>query len=724
MPRAKLSFESIPDDDELRDDPSKAKQGIVRSLSARTLGLRRKRKDEVVVVDSPSNHKEDPVMAHLRSRATQKVRFSIADATPAAPAAPTAPVIEKTPSSLKRFMSGALFGGSFRLFYQDEMQKEMKSLGWDQGAVLSSPDRINSSCSSNEDVTPLDKAVAARVNKLMNKARRAMHVHHQYQYAVKCHVKALDLLKPYPDDHPIVINTIESMSHAQQLLSTYQNSAKIVKMGIKSEEDGELVRALKMYTIAYRMRRDNLPNHPGLVSLLNLLGSIQSKRGDLDEAMQTYELALSDLQLDGNDELPPPIYQVMRSVTLREMGSIHEQWGADEKALKLYHQSLSCIAEHKGIIFTNPVLSKEARPQAGIKTAVDVLALDEEEDISTSTDEARVETKSTQSDERSEVELPTVIGDSEASKASRGFVKKTEVVSADNVDDAGAMEIMLGLQRSHGKSKEVHGSSLYDVFFPPSLEGKLKVRSENDDNSDVDIAVTISYIGQLHRNRGEFNVALATFGVALRGMRYVLGKYHPNVAAILGKIGNMKKEMGDMDRAFETYQQVLAIETYRLGLNHPDVSITLHNIATIDAARGNLRHALSLYEQVLSLQCQVFGEDSEALAVTSACMGDVYERMGDDDRATDCFEEALRIKMMIMGRNSLQVARLFHKLGKLSICREEFKMADICLTKALASYRLNSLSNNDAWVVEAKRDAADIDAAIALGRGDTRRAEV
>ena len=174
-----------------------------------------------------------------------------------------------------------------------------------------------------------------------------------------------------------------------------------------------------------------------------------------------------------------------------------------------------------------------------------------------------------------------------------------------------------------------------------------------------------------------------------------------------------------MDAAFETYQQVLAIESYRLGLSHPDVTVTLHNIATIDAARGNYEHALSLYKQVLSLQRKLFGEDDESLAVTSACMGDVYERMGEIDNATDSFEEALRIKMFTNGRHSLEVARLFHKLGKLSLTRGDYPLAEVCLSKAIMVYRMNDLTEDDEWVIDANRDSADIDAAIAMGRGIT-----
>jgi tetratricopeptide (TPR) repeat protein len=91
----------------------------------------------------------------------------------------------------------------------------------------------------------------------------------------------------------------------------------------------------------------------------------------------------------------------------------------------------------------------------------------------------------------------------------------------------------------------------------------------------MDLALTLHQIAQLFRKQGEFSEALEAFEVALRGMKYSLGRYHPNVAAVLGNVGNLQKEMGDLDAAYKTYQEVLGIESYRLGLSHPDVAITV-----------------------------------------------------------------------------------------------------------------------------------------------------
>jgi tetratricopeptide (TPR) repeat protein len=308
--------------------------------------------------------------------------------------------------------------------------------------------------------------------------------------------------------------------------------------------------------------------------------------------------------------------------------------------------------------------------------------------------------------------------------------------------DEGGMELTIGESSSRKNGRRTNANvkasstsegmaSRYDIFFPSSLEEKKRKKrlsvgsgghnkkhdEKMGDYTDVDVALTIHRIAQLHRAQQEYDLALPAFYVSLRGMKYALGKSHPNVAAILGNIGNLQKEMGDMDSAYTTYQQVLAIESYRLGLSHPDVVVTLHNISTIDAARGNHEHALSLYTQVVTLQRKLFGEDHESVAVTSACMGDVYERLGNIRSAVECYEEALRIKIMALGRHSLEVARLLHKLGKLAVTEEDFHLAHSYISKALLVYRLNKLRDDDEWVIDVNRDAADVDAAIAMGRG-------
>jgi len=99
-------------------------------------------------------------------------------------------------------------------------------------------------------------------------------------------------------------------------------------------------------------------------------------------------------------------------------------------------------------------------------------------------------------------------------------------------------------------------------------------------------------------------------------------------------------------------------------------------------------------------------------------MGDVYEKIGDLEKSMSSFDEAVRIKSAILGRHSLEVGRLLHKLGKLSFGTNDYLEAESFIARTLLIYRLHKLDENHEWFVDANRDAADIDGAIAMGEAD------
>jgi tetratricopeptide (TPR) repeat protein len=682
--------------------------GIGKRLSGRFVGDRRKGFEKVTDNgDDEDDDEDDPVMTIFESRNTQRVRFTLEGVADEAPrvkeeAAPT----QNSGSGIKSFMSRALFGTSKSSRNLDEeMKREVaqldRSLVWESAETPTGAEVVHTTQPDKQKTGAVlmlsfeeDPKARANVVKLLNKARRAEHIHFRYEYAVKCYLKALSILKKvnYPDDHPTVLKTVRLLNNAHHVLSSYKNSANIVKMGIKNEDSGELVKALKMYTIAYRIRRDNLTrNHPSLVVLLNMLGSIQIKRGELKEAMQIYELALQDspviFNAEDDEEIQPPTSNLLaKSVTYREMGTIYERWGNYDEALKMYHKSLECITDWKNAVRGDDgSISDRLREQSSSSQSVTNAIHNVQLERSTATDMAR--------------------GDAES----------------------GEMELFLGPEDLVTTGCSSKGN-VYESFFPPSLDGEIDRGStasadssdcntyERDSYADMDLALTLHQIAQLHRFRGDFGNSLDAYTVALRGMKYALGKHHPNVAAILGNVGNLQKERGDLDAAFNTYQEVLGIESYRLGLSHPDVAITLHNIATIDAARGNHEHALRLYRKVIGLQKKLFGEDHPSVAITAACMGEVYEKLGEFSNAMESFEEAIRIKSGVLGRHSLDVGRLLHKLGKLAFKKDDYLLADSFISRAVLVYRLNKVVDSHEWVVDANRDAADIDGAIALGK--------
>ena len=202
------------------------------------------------------------------------------------------------------------------------------------------------STSNTDALFQEDPAVTKRIERLLGRANRAHTRTYRYEHAIGYYLAALDILNKegYPEEHQLVTKSVRKLNDCHHAQSSLKNSANIVKMGIKHENRGEFVRALKMYTIAYRIRRDALSKfHPSLPVLLNMLGSVQVKRGELKEAMQIYELALNgrpdDMRSVSERRKAEMIHPMTKSVTLRDMGMIYERWGDDDKALQLYEES-------------------------------------------------------------------------------------------------------------------------------------------------------------------------------------------------------------------------------------------------------------------------------------------------------------------------------------------------------------------------------------------------
>jgi tetratricopeptide (TPR) repeat protein len=176
--------------------------------------------------------------------------------------------------------------------------------------------------------------------------------------------------------------------------------------------------------------------------------------------------------------------------------------------------------------------------------------------------------------------------------------------------------------------------------------------------------------------------------------------------------------MGDFDSAYHTYQEVLGIESYGFGFSHSEVAVLIHNIATIEAARGYYDSALSLYSNVLALKRKLYGEEHQAVAITALCMGDVHLQLGGIDAAMSFHEQAFKIKMVVFGRHNLEVACMLHKMGKVTFQQRNYNLADSYNSRAFLLYHMNKLGEDQEWVVDAYKDGADADAAIAMGDGE------
>ena len=566
-------------------------------------------------------------------------------------------------SHVKRFMNRVLFGNQSsdndEVPCSDHDDNKIRPMNKNYGSLPHSSLPLESTPISNEkdDSFEEDIKISNLIEEIVQKGKKAQYSTFHYPTASKCYLEAMTKLDQnlYPETHNLRAMTLSLLNDTHHSMRILEHSSDIVKLGLKYEEKGEFVKALKMYTVAFRMRRDAMgKNHHSLPVLLNMLGSVQMKRGEISEAMQIFELALYGRL--GNDNMrvvcKTNVRASARAVSLREMGKIHEMKGDDDEAIEMFHKSLECVITPK---YNNHDHKK----------------------INDLHDEIRLLSAST----------------------SKPL----------NDDHSKEMEVYIIENRTYtGRRSASNLCAFYDMFF----QNEEIITSKS---VSVNMAMTLHHVANIHCRRCHYDLALASFKASLRGMKVGLCENHPNVAAVQGNIGNLYKEMKNFDLAYEIYQDVLKIECQNLGVAHPELVVTMHNIAMIEKCRGNFKNSKRWYHEVIAIQ---LGRQERSIkwcnstAVSYACLGDVYERDGDCKGAIAAYKEALNIRSLYTEKFHPDLGKLIHKIGVLHSVNGQFRDAAIYFAKALRLYEFNKI--NDSRVTAVLRSQADVLGKIAF----------
>ena len=72
----------------------------------------------------------------------------------------------------------------------------------------------------------------------------------------------------------------------------------------------------------------------------------------------------------------------------------------------------------------------------------------------------------------------------------------------------------------------------------------------------------------------------------------MLGDKHPEIATGLSNLAYLRHDKGDLELAEATYLQALKMQYELLGDIHPDIANTLNNLAFVQDDKGDLAGAL------------------------------------------------------------------------------------------------------------------------------------
>ena len=516
--------------------------------------------------------------------------------------------------------------------------------------------------------------VESRAATILTKAERAHHRTHQYERAIGYYLAVLSLLSKfgYPDNNPLISSVLKKLNDCHHAQSSLRNSANIVKMGIKHENRGEFVRALKMYTIAYRIRRDALGKfHPSLPVLLNMLGSVQVKRAELKEAMQIYELALNgrpdDIRELDEERRASLVHPSTKAVTLRDMGMIHERWGDDGKALRLYRESLDYVVE----------VRERERGKGG--------------KIRNRGDKGKGKTKEGK-DRQGLVHNPSSLSGSGAPQASgastseagdefaSGTSAETPLIELEEVKfirshQEGAANGSVGGKKKGGRSS-----------LPPTGRSSPSAYLSIDrEESREQIQRTFSGNSEVTAEKGEMELYINSafesvpMGVNKEGGRGEKADYYyydtifpPKDNSKGQGVKNSRKNKGGAGGKDSEKEKNKVGKVDGASGNDVNVAMTLHQIAQIYRRQGQYAAALSAYQAALRGMCQALGDRHPNVAAILGNLGNLHKEMGDFDQAYDIYQKVLGIETLHLGATHPEVSVTLHNIATIESSRGRY----------------------------------------------------
>lgn len=178
--------------------------------------------------------------------------------------------------------------------------------------------------------------------------------------------------------------------------------------------------------------------------------------------------------------------------------------------------------------------------------------------------------------------------------------------------------------------------------------------------SPLDLTASLRFeLGVARTNLGETEYAHARrdLDAALAAREQLHGEKHLDVARTLTALGNLTRLTNDLPGALALHQRALAIDTDVLGKDHPALGRDHHNIGGVLRMQGQLDLAQAEYERALDLEIRGLGPRAAAVGRTENSLGLTAMARGDLPAARAHFERA---KDILSGHpdQSLPIANL------------------------------------------------------------------
>ena len=217
----------------------------------------------------------------------------------------------------------------------------------------------------------------------------------------------------------------------------------------------------------------------------------------------------------------------------------------------------------------------------------------------------------------------------------------------------GYKSIELDAMRSLRSLGEAHFLS-GDVSSALEAHNRCLVAIESQYGRDhPQFAAGLQNIGIMYMKGKDATKAKKFFLDALQIRKDLLGPEAMDVAVSLHFLGIVHRDLGDNELAFDSFSESIRVWKTRLHSGSDDddrqlVNIryasTMHEVGLLHRQRGEIKEALQAYKEALNLRQTYLGDEHEETAQTLHCMGVAYCDIGAHENAMKAYARSLQLQ--------------------------------------------------------------------------------
>ena len=305
--------------------------------------------------------------------------------------------------------------------------------------------------------------------------------------------------------------------------------------------------------LQFVQRSEECNDEDEAVSYINL-GTVHSDLGDLEQAKENYERALT-IYLK---KLDPDHLDV--AICYNNLGTVHSDLGDLEQAKENYERALTIY------------LKKLDPDHLNVATCYNNLGT-----------------------------VHSDLGDLEQAKENyeRTLTIRVKKLDPDHLKVATCYNNLGTVHRNLGDLEQAK----------ENYERALTIYLKKLDPNHLHVAMCYNNLGNVHRNLGDLEQAKENYERALTICLKKLDPDHLDVAMCYNNLGNVHRNLGHLEQAKENYERALTICLKKLDPDHLHVAMCYNNLGTVHSDLGDLEQAKENYERALTIRLKKLDPD-------------------------------------------------------------------------------------------------------------------